>query len=129
VYQEFRKNKPFPVGECAFTVRSLYRAGSPTTAVRDFARYKLDLLGVQDVRCDKEGTVRAGDYICFYGKTKENNQMGKGFFVHHGIVSAVNSDRMSYIVLRGPWCNIIILNVHASCEEKSDDSKNSFMWN
>jgi len=36
------------------------------------------------------------------------------------------SDRMSYIVLRGQWCNIIFLNVHASSEEKSDGSKNIF---
>ena len=36
------------------------------------------------------------------------------------------SDRMSYIVLRGRWCNIIVLNVHAPREEKSDDSKDSF---
>ena len=35
-------------------------------------------------------------------------------------------DRMSYVVLRGRWCNIIILNVHASSEEKSDDSKDRF---
>ena len=33
---------------------------------------------------------------------------------------------MSYTVLRGRWCNIIILNVHAPSEEKSDDSKDSF---
>ena len=36
------------------------------------------------------------------------------------------SDRLSYIVLRGCWCNIIVLNVHAPSEEKSDDSKDSF---
>ena len=36
------------------------------------------------------------------------------------------TDRMSYIVLRGRWCNIIVLNVHAPCEEKSDNSKDSF---
>jgi len=36
------------------------------------------------------------------------------------------SDRTSYIVLRGRWCNIIVLNVHAPSEEKSDDSKDSF---
>jgi len=30
---------------------------------------------------------------------------------------------MSYTVLRGCWCNIIVLNVHAPSEEKSDDSK------
>jgi hypothetical protein len=55
------------------------------------------------------------------------------FFVHHRIVSAVKrvefvSDRVSYtrIVLRGRWCNIVVLNVHAPSEDKSDDSKDSF---
>ena len=35
------------------------------------------------------------------------------------------SDRMSHIVLRGSWCNIIVLNVHAPSEKKSVDSKDS----
>ena len=35
-------------------------------------------------------------------------------------------DRMSYTVLRGHWCHIIVLNVYAPSEEKSDDSKGSF---
>jgi len=35
------------------------------------------------------------------------------------------SDRLSYIVLRGRWCNIIVVNVHAPSEEKSDESKDS----
>jgi hypothetical protein len=30
-------------------------------AARELARYKLDLVGVQEVRWDKVGTVRAGD--------------------------------------------------------------------
>ena len=33
---------------------------------------------------------------------------------------------MSYIVLRGRWCNIIVLNVHPPSEDKSDDSKDNF---
>jgi len=33
---------------------------------------------------------------------------------------------MSYIFLRGLWCNIIVLNVRAPSEGKSDDSKDSF---
>jgi hypothetical protein len=32
---------------------------------------------------------------------------------------------MSYIALRGRWCDIIILNVHAPTEDKCDDSKDS----
>jgi hypothetical protein len=27
------------------------------------------------------------------------------------------SDRMSYTLLRGRRCNVIVLNVHASCED------------
>jgi hypothetical protein len=51
-----------------------------------------------------------------------------GLFVHRRIVSAVKraefvSDRPSYIVLRGRWRNIILLNVRAPSEEKSDESK------
>ena len=30
-----------------------------------------------------------------------------------------------HIVLRGRWCNIIVLNVHAPSEEKNDESKDS----
>jgi hypothetical protein len=33
---------------------------------------------------------------------------------------------MSYIILRGHWYHIIVLNVRASTEEKSDDVKDSF---
>ena len=36
------------------------------------------------------------------------------------------SDRLSYIVLRGLWHNIFVVNVHAPSEEKSDESKESF---
>jgi hypothetical protein len=36
------------------------------------------------------------------------------------------SDRMSYIILRGRWCNIIVLNVHAPTEDKIDDRKDRF---
>ena len=88
-------------------------------------------MGVQEVRWDKEGTVRAGEYKFFYGKGNENHQLGTVLYVHRRIASAVKrvesvSDRMSYIVLRGRWNNIIVLNVHAPSEEKSDESKDSF---
>jgi exonuclease III len=112
-----------------WNVRSMYRSGSLMTVARELA--KLDLVGVQEVRWEKEGTVRAGEYTFFYGKGQENYQLGTGFFVHQRTVSAIKrvefvSARMSHIVLRGRWCHIIVLNAHAPREEKGDDSKDSF---
>ena len=85
-------------------------------------------MGVQEVRWEKGDRVRAEDYNFLYGK---RNELGTEFFVHHRIVSTVKrvefvNDRMSYRVLRGRWCNITVLNVHAPSEEKSEDSKYSF---
>jgi len=51
-----------------WNVRSQYRAGSLMAAAKELARYKLDLVGVQEVRWEKWGTVRAGDYNFLYKK-------------------------------------------------------------
>jgi hypothetical protein len=66
-----------------------------TTIIRELLKYKLDLVGVQEVRWDKGGTARAGNYIFFlYGKGNENNQLGTGFFVHQKIVPAIEKSRI-----------------------------------
>jgi exonuclease III len=87
-----------------WNVRSLYMAGSLKTVSRELARYKLDLVGVQEVRWEGGGTEPAGEYTFFYIMGKENHELGTGFFVHKRIISAVKrvefvSDRMSYIKL------------------------------
>jgi hypothetical protein len=53
------------------------------------------------------------------------------FFVPKRIISAVKgvefvSDRMSCIILRSHWFQIIALNVHAPTEDKTDDVKVGF---
>jgi len=55
-----------------------------------------------------------------------------GFSVHYLIVAAITrvefvSDRLSYIVLRGRWCNSIVLIVHATSEEKMTIKNIDFM--
>jgi hypothetical protein len=66
-----------------WNVRSLHRSGSLATVARELARYKLDLLGVQEVGGGgQRSTVRAGDGIFFYGKGNENHDLGTGFFLY-----------------------------------------------
>jgi hypothetical protein len=82
-------------------------------------------VGVQ-VSWDKRGTEPAAEYTFFYGKGIDKHELGIGFFIHKRIILAVKrvqfvSDRMSYIIPRGRWCNIIVLNLHTPTEDEIDN--------
>ena len=64
-----------------WSVSSLYRAGSlMAAAARESARCKLDLVGLQEFRWDKGGTVRARDYNFFPLKSKLKSSIGNRIF-------------------------------------------------
>jgi hypothetical protein len=62
----------------------LYRAASLKTVSREVARYKLDLVGVQEVRWEGGGTEPAGEYTFFYEKRNENHELGIGYLCIRG---------------------------------------------
>jgi hypothetical protein len=76
------------------------------------------------------------DGVC--GNENASHHLGTCIFIHNHIISAIKtvefiSDRMSYVTIRGHWCDIIIIiiiiiimNMHAPTEDKSDDMKVAF---
>jgi exonuclease III len=56
-----------------WNVRSMYRVGSLRAVAEEISKYKLDLVGVQEVRCDGGGNEPAGEYTFFYGKGNDNH--------------------------------------------------------
>jgi exonuclease III len=58
-----------------WNVRSLFKASSFMTVVKEVSKYKSDLAEVQEVRWDRGGTKSAAEYIFYYGKGNENHKL------------------------------------------------------
>jgi hypothetical protein len=69
-----------------WNVWSLYRTGSITAAEKELAKYKSDLMGVQEVRWDRGGTKPATDFTFFCRNRNKNHEFGVGFFTHKRII-------------------------------------------
>jgi hypothetical protein len=67
----------------------LYRADFLMTVLRELSRYRLDLVGVREVRWHGSGTEPAGEYTLFYGKRNENHDLGTGNFVQENHTSSL----------------------------------------
>lgn len=62
-----------------WNARNLYMSGSLMTIAKELSKYKLGLVGVQEVRQGKGGTKSAQKYTFLSGKGNENHKLCPGF--------------------------------------------------
>ena len=68
------------------------------------------------VTCDNRGLQ------VFCGKRNKNDRLLTQYSAHKGIITKIEvffKDRKLYMVLRGRWCDIIVLNAHAPTVDKN----------
>jgi hypothetical protein len=83
-------------GHGTWNVISLCKAGSLVTILEGVSTFKLDLLGIQEIKWKEGGTELEGEYTFFYGKWNDNHDLVSRIFVHKRIISAVR--RLSLLV-------------------------------
>jgi hypothetical protein len=66
-------------GYGTWNIRSLYRAGSVMTVLRELSKCKLDFVAVQDVKWDGGGSEPANAYTFFNGKGSEKHKLGNSY--------------------------------------------------
>jgi exonuclease III len=81
-----------------WNIRSLCRVGTLMIVSRELPRYRLDIVGVQEVRWEDSDTEPAGEYKFVYGKGMRNMKWVEAFLYIKTIISAVKGVRMLVIV-------------------------------
>ena len=122
------KNKTF-IG--TWNVRTLYRTGNLAQLLREFDKYRLDILGISEVRWLNSGRIASDNKTVLYSGHEEKHEKGVGFVLSRRATNALIgwkpvSERIITARFSSRHIRISVIQVYAPTEDASDEVKNKF---
>ncbi|XP_055378261.1 craniofacial development protein 2-like [Condylostylus longicornis] len=112
----------------------MLQIGKMQEVANEMAKYKIDLMALQEIRWANEGKIEKPQYTLFYSGSapgRRTGLYGTGFMINKKIKSTVMAfepvnDRISMIRLKGKFCNITIVTAYAPIEDADAEDKDIF---
>lgn len=115
-----------------WNIRTLFKTGAMKTIIDEIKRYKLPVVALQEIRWPGNGSIKSYDTTLFYsGGASDRHEFGVGFMINEALLTKVSkfeviNERLCYIRFSMSNYDLIIINCHASTEEKEEEVKNAF---
>ncbi|KAF0770345.1 craniofacial development protein 2-like [Aphis craccivora] len=111
-----------------WNIQILYQPGAALTLVKEFNKYRIEILAIQEIRWSGQGFTEIGNSIIFFGQCDNRRQGGTGLIVKKNIASAIKdfkvvNSRLAILIVEGKFFNIAFVNAYAPSEDKSDEEK------
>ncbi|PIO72196.1 hypothetical protein TELCIR_05887 [Teladorsagia circumcincta] len=120
------KNKTY-IG--TWTVRTLIRTGNLAQLLREFKRYRLDMLGISEIRWIGNGRMSSDDKTILYSGHSEKHEGGVGIVLNKKATNALDgwkpvNERIITARFVTEYTRITVVQVYAPTEVADDEIKN-----
>uniref|UniRef100_A0A7I5E8S3 Reverse transcriptase domain-containing protein n=1 Tax=Haemonchus contortus TaxID=6289 RepID=A0A7I5E8S3_HAECO len=122
------KNQTFVA---TWNVRTLNQTGNLAQLLREFDEYRLDILGISEVRWLGTGRMTSGNKTVLHSGHENRHERGVGFVLSGRAAKALEgwnpvSDRIISARFVTRHTRITIIQTYAPTEDSNDDTKNDF---
>ena len=117
----------------AWNVRTMYESGRTAQVVREMERYKVNLLGVSEMRWTDSGilTLNSGHTVCYSGRTDGQHQEGVGIIMDKTAKkSFLGWEPINHRIIRARFysrfAKTTIIQCYAPTDPSEDEEKDLF---
>lgn len=114
-----------------WNIRIPYKPGAAVELVGEIEKYRMKCVPLQEVRLEDAGTTKISQTTIINGKSERGHKLGTGFAIHESIIHIIKdfkdiNPRISTLTLKDKNLHIVLINVHATTEEKDEEIKEEF---